>query len=293
MDQEISWFLLDDSTDEYQRKVNAANALLKIRKHVDQNKLTLKTFTKRQFSQRKQKDRFSDNVQKLVGESEESQVFLPLLKNSASNSDDSINQLLLALYTFTDADFELIKQHGLTEIVSALLRKTCDCTVFPDIRSEFIRIIKNVCGDEETNTGPTNKALLLGLLKDMETHHEDTFQPFFLTSEALHAPRMDVHPDLITKTVAYQLVGARSDRLIQVLRHSAMLQAITVSYQWNFERRQEKVSPASEMRTDAIVAMIPKDNKQDISFVLRVGYRAGWEIVEHLDLRSSQEPMTK
>jgi hypothetical protein len=66
-----------------------------------------------------------------------------------------------------------------------------------------------------------------------------------------------------------------------------MLRAVEVGYQWRWERFNDKTTP-SEMRTDSIMAMIPDDTQQDISFIFTVGYKAGWEIVEYLGFTSSQ-----
>lgn len=90
--------------------------------------------------------------------------------------------------------------------------------------------------------------------------------------------------------VVFQFAEARSDRLKEVLGRSSMFKAIEAGHQWCWERRQEVESPlTSEMRTNSIVAMISNDDTQDISFVLRVGYQAGYQIVKFLDFRSSEE----
>ncbi|RKK66881.1 hypothetical protein BFJ69_g14995 [Fusarium oxysporum] len=247
--------------------------------------------TKRQISGRPQIERFSNNVQKLVAESEESQVFAPLLDEDASDPKDWMHRLFIALYTLTKEDFRRIEEHGLTNIFPALLRSIESCTVPKDVESEFIKIIEEACNNEADKF--TNKNLLLNLLEAMKKRHPPN-RPFTLSPEAFHAfLDPNKRPDQSSRGVPTQLVNARVDHLKDILGPSAMFQAVTLSQQWLFERWQENVSPAGEMRTDAIVAMIPKDKTQDISFLLRVGYRAGWEIVQHLDLlRSSQEPMT-
>ncbi|EWZ78834.1 hypothetical protein FOCG_18081 [Fusarium oxysporum f. sp. radicis-lycopersici 26381] len=289
--EHASWFGLDVPMDKQLAILNAQSACLHLRKHLDKSRSALKTMTKRQISGRPQIERFSNNVQKLVAESEESQVFAPLLDEDASDPKDWMHRLFIALYTLTKEDFRRIEEHGLTNIFPALLRSIESCTVPKDVESEFIKIIEEACNNEANKF--TNKNLLLNLLEAMKKRHPSN-RPFTLSPEAFHAfLDPNKRPDQSSRGVPTQLVNARVDHLKDILGPSAMFQAVTLSQQWLFERWQENVSPAGEMRTDAIVAMIPKDKTQDISFLLRVGYRAGWEIVQHLDLlRSSQEPMT-
>jgi hypothetical protein len=90
--------------------------------------------------------------------------------------------------------------------------------------------------------------------------------------------------------VPIQFLEARGERLDAVLADSPMLKAMKVGRQWCWERQRDAVVPESnELRTDSIIAIIPDNVAQDISFILRVGYRAGWEILQYLDFRSSQE----
>ena len=42
----------------------------------------------------------------------------------------------------------------------------------------------------------------------------------------------------------------------------------------------------SDQRTDTVVALI-LDSQQDISFLIKVGYRTGWKMVEFLGFESS------
>ena len=90
--------------------------------------------------------------------------------------------------------------------------------------------------------------------------------------------------------VVFQFLEAKTDRLEAVLADSLMLKAMKASRQWRWERgRDALLSPSDGMRTDSIVAMIPNTDAQDISFVLRVGYKAGWQILQYLDFRLSQD----
>lgn len=85
-----------------------------------------------------------------------------------------------------------------------------------------------------------------------------------------------------------QFSEAQGGRLGAVLADSPMLKAMKVGRQWCWERQRDAVTPgATEMRTDAIIAMIPDTDTQDITFVLRVGYWAGWEIIKYLGFGSS------
>lgn len=88
----------------------------------------------------------------------------------------------------------------------------------------------------------------------------------------------------------FQFVAARGDKLEGVLPcTSPFLQGIHTGRQWCWERQKDAESLSSdEMRTGAICAMIPDNDQADISFVLTVGYKAGWDIVQYLEFRSSE-----
>lgn len=90
--------------------------------------------------------------------------------------------------------------------------------------------------------------------------------------------------------MVFQFIEARGDRLHEVFGSGAILTAMRVGSQWCWERQQEASSPdAGEMRTNAIVAMLSNNKKQDVSFVLRVGHNAGRRIIDYLAFRDTIE----
>ncbi|KAK7398730.1 hypothetical protein QQX98_011892 [Neonectria punicea] len=304
VDNDASLFGLDVPTDEHQSKLSAANAFGQLRRELDRNKTVLKTLTTRQYSKRRT-NLFSDNLVKLVNGEKESLALLPLLRADPANLEVSIDQLILALFTLTKTAFENMEKNGFVDIFAALFSRVVgNCTIFPEMRAKFIDIINDVCYENSTENG----RLLLHLLETrgtkrrrldpssslpLQSHSVGAFEPLILSPEVLAPPEtdhFDVPPDLIPKTVAIQFLEARGERLEDVLADSPMLQAMKAGRQWRWERQRDAVfSESSEIRTDSIIAMIPDVDTQDISFVLRVGYKAGWEILKHLDFRSSQE----
>ncbi|KAM5359816.1 hypothetical protein ACJA88_015031 [Fusarium oxysporum] len=290
--EHVSWFGLDAPMDKQLMILNAQNACLAIRKHLDQSRAALKTMTIRKMSGRPQKTRFSNNVQKLVAESEESQVFALLLgQGAASDPKDWMHRLFIALYTLTNDDLKNIEEHGLTNIFPAVLRSIESCSVPKDVESEFIKIIEEVCNNEAEKF--TNKHSLLNLLKAMKERHPPN-RPFTLSPEAFHVfLDPNKRPDQTSRGVPTQLVNARVDHLKDILGPSAMFQAVTLSQQWLFERLLETESQESERRTDAVIALIPRSDEEDISIIFRVGNRAGWDIVQHLGFENSERLTTK
>lgn len=154
-----SLFGLDNSTDEYQLMLNAATAFGRIRKDLDRNITLLKTFTARQFIQRKNHHLFRENVERLVNDDGEGSPVFPLLFRSqisdgVPNPTATINQLILALFSLTPTNLDLIKRHGLVETFPALFRRVVrDCFVFIDVRQKFISIMENACRDNKTAAG--------------------------------------------------------------------------------------------------------------------------------------------
>jgi hypothetical protein len=83
-------------------------------------------------------------------------------------------------------------------------------------------------------------------------------------------------------------MAARVERLEGVLDGSPLLQAIKTSNQWRWERNRDMASTQEyDQGTDTIVALIPGSNRQDISFVITVGHRTGWRMVDFLGFGSS------
>ena len=86
-----------------------------------------------------------------------------------------------------------------------------------------------------------------------------------------------------------QFSAGRADRLCGVLLNSPVLEALRTSRQWGWERQTDAASPSPEKRTSCIIAVVPNNNELDITFIMRVGNRAGWEIVKYMDFSSSSQ----
>ncbi|KAF4475377.1 hypothetical protein CGGC5_v016034 [Colletotrichum fructicola Nara gc5] len=102
----------------------------------------------------------------------------------------------------------------------------------------------------------------------------------------------DSAPDLTRKRPLFQFSAARGDKLIRIW--PAFYQAVRTARQWCWERQKDAAQDArpntDEERTDCVVALIPDNDNEDISFVFRVGYKAGWEIVQYLEFESTNIP---
>ncbi|KAH7201158.1 hypothetical protein DER44DRAFT_748304 [Fusarium oxysporum] len=303
LDHDASLFGLDDATDQHQSKLSAANAFSKVRKALDRNNTILKTLTVRQFSKRKTNKHFIDNVTKLVQKDEKSRAIWPLLYADSLDRNNSIDQLILVLFTLTDTLWNDIKDNSLVNIFAELYSRVVgDVNIFPETRAKLVDIIKDICHKNMTEDGQ----ILLGQLDAPRTKRRriDPYEhePCILSRgipvinlrpECLVPPEidhLDIPPDHVPKI---QFSGAHGGRLGAVLADSPMLKAMKVGRQWCWERQRDAVTPgATEMRTDAIMAMIPDTPTQDITFVLRVGYWAGWEITKYLGFGSSGDMET-
>ncbi|RMJ05318.1 hypothetical protein CDV36_014000 [Fusarium kuroshium] len=294
LDKDASLFGLDDSTVQHQSKLEAAQVFSQLRRDLDLTKTVLKTLTATRFSKRRLKDTLRNNLKKLVNGDKESQAISHLLHDDTVDPEVLIDRLIIVLSTFTKTTIQNIERVGLVDIFASLFSRVIgDCEIYPELRDTCIAIFNDVCNLNTTEDGqPTeNGQLLLDLLATRKAKRRRLNPPvvesFGLSETALVPPEiddLDTPPDLIPKTVAVQFFNARSERLDTVLGDSAMLQAMKTSRQWCWERRREALTMEQNgLRTDSIIAMIPRDDAQDISFILRVGFKAGWEIVRQLE----------
>lgn len=102
--------------------------------------------------------------------------------------------------------------------------------------------------------------------------------------------RTSIHIDL-SKDVLLQFTAASVGQLDELLlRPGRFHHGATTSRQWRWERLRDEASsvPKQDQKTDCITALVPRP-KQDFSFVVRVGYDSGWEIVNFLEYGDSIE----
>jgi hypothetical protein len=85
-----------------------------------------------------------------------------------------------------------------------------------------------------------------------------------------------------------QMTGADANRLEKLFENSPILDAIKTSRQWRWERMKDASSRQLQQHTDCIIALISGSQSQDISFVIKVGAWAGWQINEYLQYNSSR-----
>lgn len=97
----------------------------------------------------------------------------------------------------------------------------------------------------------------------------------------------------INRADSWRFLGAEADKLEGVLAYSPLLLAIKGSKQWQFERARDKLaasssspSQAGPARTACIIA-IRQDPNNDLSFMIRTSYEAGWSIVQYLNFDDS------
>jgi hypothetical protein len=64
----------------------------------------------------------------------------------------------------------------------------------------------------------------------------------------------------------------------------AFFQGVEMSRQWRWERQNDR---SGKRRTDCVIALVPTQQEEDFSFVVRVGHRAGWELVRFLGFDQS------
>ncbi|KAL2128422.1 hypothetical protein VTI74DRAFT_9208 [Chaetomium olivicolor] len=300
--KDASLFGLDVELDVYLSRLEAAKFFSQIRKDIDRNITVLKTLTPNAFGKRRTKDTFKENVEGVVNGETESRALMPLVEQLGSD-DSIINILLLACFTLSKTTCKQLEKHNLTEVFAEFL--TCivdDCIVFSSMRAKFIDIIKDVC--RKNNNETSNK--LLGALDaeggsqkrrrlDLRPQHtraeQNEAESLVFDPEVLSPLEAEVQTALSSmppnhgqRHIVYQFTAARVERVEGVLKGSPLLQAIKTSNQWRWERNREQ---GSDQGTDTVVALIPDSDLQDISFLIKVGYRAGCKMVEFLNFESS------
>ncbi|KAK1713389.1 uncharacterized protein BDZ83DRAFT_656292 [Colletotrichum acutatum] len=247
--EDTAIFGLDDSLSTHQKRLQAATAFATLRGGIERNKTLLSTLTKRN-AQRRRRDYFETNAKELVQSGDVSQILSPLVKLCSSHPERPIDWLLLALYSLTETCITNIKEQDLFDVFVELFpRAIGECSIFQETREMFIDVLRGIC-------------------------RQDT----------------SIIAQMVAGGAVFQFVAARGDKLEGVLPGtSPFLQGIHTGRQWCWERQKDAESLSSdEMRTGAICAMIPDNDQADISFVLTVGYKAGWDIVQYLEFRSSE-----
>lgn len=91
----------------------------------------------------------------------------------------------------------------------------------------------------------------------------------------------------ITLAALFEYWGTSIENLESVLGQSPFLGGIKTSRQWLWERITD-THLSSVKLTACMKALIPGDTRDDISFVVMVGWDEGWKIIEMLDFQSTQ-----
>ncbi|KAK4172703.1 hypothetical protein QBC36DRAFT_337284 [Triangularia setosa] len=300
--KDASLFGLNVELDVHLLRLEAAKTFTQIRRDVERNITTLKTLTPNSFGKRRSKDSFKDNVELVVNESG---ALMPLVEKLGSD-EPSINILILACFTLCKTTHANLEKHNLTNVfVEFLACVVNDCTIFPSMREKFIELIKDVCRKKNNITsgkllgavdseGGSRKRRRLNPPSPHSRAEQDeeslVFGPEVLSplEVEIETGHSSVPPNHVPKEVVFQFTAARVGRLEGMLKGSPLIQAVKTSNQWRWERSRDMSSTQnSGQRTDTIVALIPESSLQDISFLLKVGHRTGWKIVEFLEFESS------
>ncbi|KAH8752835.1 hypothetical protein F5883DRAFT_576142 [Diaporthe sp. PMI_573] len=289
-------FGLDQPLSVYQTNVRAAVAFTSLRKDLERNRSTLATLTAREWKKRKNYSQLKLNARELIQDNRGDHVLSPLLHYGDSDSTKSLNWLILALFTLTPTATASINDNRLSEIYAAIFSNSIrDCPIFDETRRDIIDLLHDICGGQDTANSRAIRNLLPEPSRKRQRLPEtsDDPEPLVLKPESLVHPSLDrnvASPDADPNRPVFQFLEARGDKLTGVLPNSALLLALQTGRQWCWERSCAVASTAPDQRrTNSIVAMVPNNDQQDISFILRVGYKAGWEIVKYLDFRSSTE----
>ncbi|KZL80476.1 hypothetical protein CI238_13159, partial [Colletotrichum incanum] len=119
-----------------------------------------------------------------------------------------------------------------------------------------------------------------------ENIQSNTIEPLILDRESLKKLKEEdvsnkstlIHPRC---KLVLQYAAADPSRIPGAFQQCPFQQAVEVSDQW----RQERA--ANNQRTSCVVAIISENQKEDISFVIRVGHDQGWEIIRYLDFQDA------
>lgn len=154
LDKDASLFGLDDATDQYQSKLEAAKVFSQLRRDLDLSKADLATLTTKRFNKRRTKGTFRDNLTKLVNGDKESQAISGLIHDDTVDPEILINRLIVVLFTLTKTAVENIEKTGLVDIFAPLFSRVVgDCDIYAELRDTFIAIIHDVCSQNTTENG--------------------------------------------------------------------------------------------------------------------------------------------
>ncbi|EXK77768.1 hypothetical protein FOQG_17537 [Fusarium oxysporum f. sp. raphani 54005] len=294
--------------DDYTAKVRAAQCFYEVRKVAEAQKAKLALLAPKQF--KKNHAIIQGNVTKSLTDAQYSQLLLPLVTQNLTIS--GLRNFVLGCYTLTPGLTKSLTGCGLAPSFPGLFRDVMGIfSILPDTWEEIILVLKQICGQNNSDLSTALSDAIEALTNPHAISQDSPYEPVTkrvrfdedvdggkagslqFSRELLDAAineEMDPNeiPDVEPRKIVMQMTGADANRLEKLLENSPLLDAIKTSRQWRWERMKDLSSRQLRQHTNCIIALISGSQSQDISFVIKVGAWAGWQINEYLEYDGSR-----
>lgn len=143
--------------------LDKANCFFKIRTHIGQDYLKLKSLSPATFHRTTKKELFKKNIRRLTQEDSGSEVLLPLLRIQENENDQSnISLLILTCFSLSDVHFREIEAYGMCQMFPHMLRRVIRKSDIPSIiMNKFLAVIVEICGRSEISSELLGELLIL------------------------------------------------------------------------------------------------------------------------------------
>ncbi|KAK5093391.1 hypothetical protein LTS08_008922 [Lithohypha guttulata] len=297
-------------------RLQATGLFYQIRKEIERNKTRLASLTAVNF--KKGASKFREHIEEIITNSdicERRDLVLPLIQNKVTR--ENVQQFIVANLSLSKAHCRNLAKANMTTIFPQLFIAVVGAVVIPsETTAAILATIKEICTKTESvfsttvleavTEGYANIAVDFDKLTDkhgtkrmrlendsnfMHAVHARSFSPLKLANEAIDDEIESDEPlNMIARQIVIQFSAAEANRLEGVFGPSPLLEAVKRSRQWRWERAKDEISSnLRQQQTDCMIALIPDSNDQDFSFVIRVGYSVGWQIVKYLNYGESSE----
>ncbi|KAI5456130.1 hypothetical protein BGZ63DRAFT_96145 [Mariannaea sp. PMI_226] len=272
--------------------IEAAQLFYAIRKETEKQRTRLASLKVSDFN--RAHSSFKKNLDKFLTDTSYQQLLRPLLGNGGHLN------FILACFVLSPNHVKGLQTHNMVDIFPKLFKDTAGSFhPISDTLSAINRVIEDACATIESTSSEELRGLILRApsLTNMDATERATkrarldsedIDPLILGPELLEEDYENINPpNLSQRDVVMQFSSADTKHLEKLFENSPILIAIKASHQWRWERANDL---DKNSQTDCMVALIPRSEEQDFSFVLRVGYKAGKRIHDYLQYGASNNP---
>ncbi|EXL39509.1 hypothetical protein FOCG_17886 [Fusarium oxysporum f. sp. radicis-lycopersici 26381] len=303
--------------------LEAAKCFFEVRKAMERKKANLASLTTRQFNNHRTS--FVERAARCIKKGDVyNQLLMPLITN-----DPTINgfqRFILVCSILSIKHTQDLQNRGLVSIFPQLVISVINTVDIPQGSiGAIVDALQDVCTDADTsepintldytlrdflsrvwknsktsNNPESDRPTKRARLNEKELHTcascEDRdiepleFSPEFLNAVENEVLNLNESPEFADRHIISQFARAKADRIVGVFGTSPLFQALKTSRQWRWERAQDTASSRPQGQTNCLIALLPNSDMNDFSFVIKVGNKTGWAIIDYLEYAESIDP---